>query len=192
MNYIIAGILGAVGGLLINFLYSKFNKIKPDMSLQSSSIHQFKVPSLTGETIDFAAFKGKEILVVNTASKCGYTPQYEGLEALYKKYQDRLVIVGFPCNDFLFQEPGDAASIAAFCEKNYGVSFPLAGKIHVKGKDMAPIYQWLTHKELNGVSSSEVSWNFQKYLLDEEGRLIRHFEPKIEPNDPEIIALIAS
>lgn len=162
------------------------------MKLQSSNVYNFKVVSLTGETIDFATFKGKKILIVNTASKCGYTPQYEGLEALYKAYQDRLVIVGFPCNDFLFQEPGDAATIADFCKKNYGVSFPMAAKIHVKGKDMAPIYQWLTQKELNGVSSSEVSWNFQKYLLDEEGRLIRHFEPKVAPNDPEIIALIAS
>lgn len=190
MNYFISSIIGALLGVIFTYTYSKFNKPKLNMSLQSSSIHSFQVPSLTGGTIDFSEFKGKKILVVNTASKCGYTPQYEALQKVYEQYQDQLVIVGFPCNDFLFQEPGSSEEIEEFCKKNYGVSFPMAAKIHVKGKEMAEIYQWLTEKELNGVESSKVTWNFQKYLLDEDGQLIRHFEPKVVPNDPEIISLI--
>src|SRR5690606_795482 len=134
-------------------------------------------PALEGGEIDFSDFEGKKILIVNTASKCGNTPQYEGLEALYKKYKDRLVIVGFPANDFMGQEPGTNEEIAAFCKKNYGVSFPMAAKISVKGKDMAPIYQWLTDEKYNGVESSTVKWNFQKYLLDENGKLVAVFKP---------------
>lgn len=161
-----------------------------DMSNVTATIYDFKVPALDGGEIDFAAFKGKKILIVNTASKCGLTPQYEGLQQLYDTYKDKLVIIGFPSNNFLFQEPGSNEEIATFCQKNYGVTFPMAAKISVKGKDKAPIYQWLTEKEKNQVESSSVSWNFQKYLINEDGKLVRHFGPKVAPDDPAIIAAI--
>jgi glutathione peroxidase len=155
-----------------------------------ASIYDFKVAGLSGGTIDFSEFKGKKILIVNTASKCGFTPQYAGLEALYKKYQDKLVVIGFPANNFMFQEPKGNKEIAEFCEKNYGVSFPMAAKISVKGKDMAPIYRWLTNKDYNGFESKSVSWNFQKFLIDENGKLIAVFPSKTEPMSEEIQAAI--
>lgn len=154
------------------------------------TIYEFRVEGLTGGTIDFSAFKGKKIMIVNTASKCGYTPQYEQLEALYEKYKDRMVIVGFPANNFLSQEPGSNEEIASFCKKNYGVTFPMAAKISVKGKDMAPIYQWLTKKEYNGYDDSKVKWNFQKYLLNEKGELVAVFAPNVEPDSKEIMEAI--
>lgn len=155
-----------------------------------SSIYDFKVEGLTGGTIDFAKFKGKKILIVNTASKCGYTPQYEELETLYKKYGSKLVVVGFPANDFMSQEPGKNEDIAAFCKKNYGVTFPMAAKITVKGKNMAPIYKWLTEEEHNGYKSSSVKWNFQKYLIDEKGKLVAVFQPGVKPLSSEITGMI--
>lgn len=154
------------------------------------SIYDYKVQALDGGTIDFADFRGKKILIVNTASECGYTPQYEGLEAMYKKYKGKLVIVGFPSNNFGYQEPGSNEDIAEFCKKNYGVTFPMAAKIAVKGKDMAPIYHWLTKKEYNGYDDSSVKWNFQKYLIDEQGNLVKIFSPKVKPDDPELIKAI--
>ncbi|MGE8290074.1 MAG: glutathione peroxidase [Sphingobacterium sp.] len=171
------------------YLLSNGN-VKVDQTLRSNSIHSFKVKGLDGATIDFSQFKGKKILVVNTASKCGLTPQYEGLEILYRKFSDKLVIIGFPSNDFLHQEPGKNEEIAVFCQRNYGVTFPMAAKIDVKGKQQAPIYQWLTNKSLNGVESSSVLWNFQKYVLDEDGKLLRHFSPKTDPEDLEILKLL--
>ena len=152
-----------------------------------SSVHQFKVKSLDGGTINFADYKGKKILIVNTASECGYTPQYKDLEALYEKYKDRLVIVGFPANNFGAQEPGSNAEIKTFCQKNYGVTFPMAEKISVKGDDTAPIYQWLTHKSQNGVLDAEIKWNFNKFLLDENGHIIAKFDSKVEPMSDEIV-----
>ena len=157
-------------------------------AFEASSIHQFKVAALDGGTIDFVSFKGKKILVVNTASKCGYTPQYKDLEALYEKYKDKLVIVGFPANNFAWQEPGSNAEIKDFCEKNYGVTFPMAAKISVKGKNMAPIYHWLTHKEENGVMDATISWNFNKFLLDENGKLMEHFSSNVKPMSEEIVS----
>jgi glutathione peroxidase len=157
-------------------------------AFEASSIHQFKVAALDGGTIDFASFKGKKILVVNTASKCGYTPQYKDLEALYEKYKDKLVIVGFPANNFAWQEPGSNAEIKDFCEKNYGVTFPMAAKISVKGKNMAPIYHWLTHKEENGVMDATISWNFNKFLLDENGKLMEHFSSNVKPMSEDIVS----
>lgn len=155
-----------------------------------NSIYEYKVESLDGGIIDFSAFKGKKILIVNTASKCGYTYQYEGLEALYKKYKGKLVIVGFPSNNFGFQEPGSNEEIAEFCQKNYGVTFPMAAKIDVKGKEMAPIYHWLTKKEYNNYDNSSVKWNFQKYLINEEGKLIGIYSSKVKPDDAELIKAI--
>lgn len=154
------------------------------------SIYDFKVAGLTGETIDFSQFRGKKILIVNTASECGYTPQYEGLEALYKKYKDKLVIVGFPANNFGAQEPGSNEEIAGFCKKNYGVSFPMAAKVSVKGDDMTDIYRWLTDEKYNHFQSTTVKWNFQKYLLDEKGNLIAMFPSKVKPESEEVIAAI--
>jgi len=155
-----------------------------------SSIYEFKVPALNGELIDFSKFKGKKILIVNTASKCGYTPQYEGLEKLYEIQKSRLVIVGFPANNFGKQEPGTNQEIGAFCKNNYGVSFPMAEKISVKGDDMAPIYHWLTEKAYNNYQDSEIGWNFQKYLIDEEGRLIAIFKSDVKPESQEILNAI--
>jgi glutathione peroxidase len=155
-------------------------------STNASTIYDFKVEGLEGGTIDFASFKGKKILIVNTASKCGYTPQYEALEALYKKYQDKLVIIGFPANNFGGQEPGTNTEIKEFCKKNYGVSFPMAAKISVKGDDMAPIYKWLCNKSLNGVLDAEVKWNFSKFLLDEKGNLVAKFDSGVKPMSEEI------
>ena len=167
------------------------NNLKPIKNIEmNNSIHQFKVEGLDGKTIDFANFKGKKILVVNTASECGYTPQYEGLEKLYETYSSKLVIVGFPTNDFGKQEPGSNKEIGVFCKKNYGVTFPMAAKISVKGNDVAPIYKWLTSKKLNGVADAEITWNFNKFLLDENGLLIKKFESKVKPLDKDITNLL--
>jgi glutathione peroxidase len=150
------------------------------------SIHSFKVKSIDGGTIDFAKFKGKKILVVNTASKCGYTPQYEALQKVADQYKDKLVIVGFPANNFGGQEPGSDGEIVEFCKKNYGVTFPLASKVSVKGDDTAPIYKWLTSKTENGVLDATISWNFNKFLLDENGKMIAYFPSKVTPDSEEI------
>ncbi|NCT94892.1 MAG: glutathione peroxidase [Chitinophagaceae bacterium] len=154
------------------------------------SIHSFKVKSIDGKTINFASFKGKKILVVNTASKCGYTPQYEALQKVYDEYKEKLVIVGFPANNFGSQEPGTDEEIVSFCKKNYGVSFPMASKISVKGDDIAPIYKWLTNKSENGVMDVNVAWNFGKFLLDENGKLIQYFPSKVTPNSEEILRYV--
>lgn len=154
------------------------------------SIYDFSVASLEGGTINLKDFKGKKILIVNTASKCGLTPQYQELEKLSKQYKDKLVVIGFPANNFLFQEPGNSKDIKEFCTKNYGVTFLMASKISVKGKDMAPIYVWLTNKKFNGVMDSGVKWNFQKYLINEEGKLTNMFAPTVKPLDGEILKAI--
>jgi glutathione peroxidase len=152
------------------------------------SIHQFKVKDLNGKTFDFATLKGKKILVVNTASKCGYTPQYEQLEAIYKKYKgENFVIVGFPANNFLWQEPGTNAEIATFCKANYGVTFPMMSKISVKGSEIHEVYAFLTQKKLNGVLDSKVQWNFQKYLLNENGEFVQMYLSGVEPTDAKIV-----
>jgi glutathione peroxidase len=155
-----------------------------------SSIYDFSVDGLTEGQIHLAAYKGKKILIVNTASKCGLTPQYAQLEELYQKYNDQLIIIGFPANNFANQEPGSNEEIAEFCELNYGVSFPMAAKISVKGDDIHPLYMWLTTKTHNGYADSEVSWNFQKYLIDENGNLIAVFPPRTLPLSQEILDAI--
>lgn len=156
-----------------------------------NSLHQFTVEALEGESFDFSTLKGKKIMVVNTASKCGLTPQYKDLQALYEEYgSDKFVIVGFPANNFMSQESGSNEEIAAFCERNYGVTFPMMAKIDVKGKDIHPVYAFLTQKEKNGVMDSKVSWNFQKYLVNEEGVLEKVISPRTSPKDEEIIAWI--
>jgi len=155
--------------------------------ITSSSIHSFNVTSINGGTIKFADFKGKKILVVNTASQCGYTPQYEGLEKLYTSHKNKLVIVGFPCNQFGGQEPGTNETIQSFCKKNYGVTFPLAAKVDVKGSNQAAIYHWLCNKKENGVLDAEISWNFNKFILDENGKLLAYFPSNVKPDSEEIL-----
>lgn len=156
-----------------------------------NNIYQFKAKTIDGDTFDFASLKGKKVMIVNTASKCGLTPQYKELQALYDQYKDKgFIIIGFPANNFLRQEPGSDREIKEFCSLNYGVTFPMMAKISVKGDDMAPIYQWLTNKELNGKEDSQVKWNFQKYLINVEGQLERVIDPKVKPNDPQIIQWI--
>lgn len=161
--------------------------------VMKQSIHTFKVQDIEGKEFDFASLKGKKIMVVNTASKCGLTPQYKDLQALYEQYKDKgFVIVGFPANDFMKQEPGTNEEIVSFCQKNYGVTFPMMSKISVKGKEMHPIYQFLTQKAKNGLEDSEVDWNFQKYLLNENGELEKVISPRTSPNDKEILEWLAS
>lgn len=156
--------------------------------IPKNSIHQFKVKDLYGSDFSFSSLKGKKIMVVNTASKCGLTPQYEQLESLYKKYREQnFIIIGFPSNDFMSQEPGTNAEIAEFCKKNYGVSFPMMDKVIVKGKEKCEVYKFLTEKTLNGLEDSSVKWNFQKYLLNEEGVLEKVIEPRTQPDDISII-----
>lgn len=152
----------------------------------TKTIYDFKVPSIDGKTIDFAQFKGKKILIVNTASKCGYTPQYEGLQKLYNTYKDKLVIVGFPANNFGGQEPGTNNEIQNFCKKNYGVTFPIAAKVSVKGDDIHPLFKWLTNKSENGVMDVTILWNFNKFLIDENGKLIQYFNSNIVPLSEDI------
>ncbi len=163
------------------------------MITAQSPFYDFKVKTLEGDDFDLSTLKGKKVLVVNTASKCGFTPQYEDLETMYRKYGgDDFVIVGFPANNFLHQEPGTNEEIREFCTKNYGVTFPMMAKISVKGDDMHPLYKWLTTKEENGVLDSKVKWNFQKYLIDENGKLVDVAYPKEKPNSDRIISWVTS
>ena len=168
--------------------------VKTELTAQDiENIYQFKVKTLTDEDFDFNSLKGKKVMVVNTASKCGLTPQYEELQALYNEYKDKdFVIVGFPANNFAQQEPGTNLEIAEFCKLNYGVTFPMMSKISVKGEDMHPVYQYLTQKSKNGLEDSEVSWNFQKYLINENGHLVKVISPRTLPTDKTIIDWIKS
>lgn len=155
------------------------------------SFYDFKVKDIDGKEFNLSSLKGKKVLVVNTASKCGLTPQYKQLQELYQLYGgNKFTIIGFPANNFMKQEPGTDSEIAEFCEKNYGVTFPMMSKISVKGDDMHPLYQWLTQKSKNGVLDSEVKWNFQKYLIDEKGNLVEMIEPKTKPDDEKIVSWI--
>ncbi|HTN35814.1 MAG TPA: glutathione peroxidase [Arachidicoccus sp.] len=163
------------------------NTTNMDSATGAKTIYDFKVPSIDGGTIDFSKFKGKYILIVNTASKCGFTPQYKGLEQLYKDYGSKLVIVGFPSDNFHDQEFADNKDIKSFCEKNYGVTFPLTTRVDVKGDDITPVYEYLTHKSENGVLDATISWNFNKFLIDPSGNLLAHFESKVTPESDAIV-----
>lgn len=147
------------------------------------SFYDFSLPAIDGETIDFSKYKGKKVLVVNTASECGYTPQYEDLQALHEQYGDKIVVLGFPANNFGGQEPGSNEEIASFCKKNFGVDFQLFEKISVKGSDQHPLYQWLKAQ-----SGKEPAWNFSKYLIDEQGKVIAFYPSDVNPMDEEITA----
>jgi glutathione peroxidase len=169
-------------------IITKMESKKETKMEDTQSIYQFKVKDLSGKEFDFASLKGKKILVVNTASKCGYTPQYKDLEAIYEKYKaNNFVIIGFPANNFGKQEPGSDKEIETFCQLNYGVTFPMMSKISVKGDDMAKIYQFLTQKSMNGLQDSQVEWNFQKYLINEKGHLEKVLLSKVKPTDSEVV-----
>ena len=167
-------------------------KSKPSITeniiMEKQTIYQFKVKDLEGNDFDFASLKGKKILIVNTASKCGLTPQYKDLESVYKEFKDKnFIVVGFPANNFASQEPGSNAEIGEFCQRNYGVSFPMMSKISVVGDDMDAVYQFLTQKAKNGLQDSEVEWNFQKYLINENGELEKVIAPRVSPTDASIV-----
>jgi len=155
---------------------------------QNKTLYDFQTLTIDGKPFDLSSLRGKKVLVVNTASKCGFTPQYEGLQKLYEKYGGKnFVIIAFPANNFLGQEPGTNQEIKTFCETNYGITFPIMSKISVKGKDIDPIYKWLTTKELNGVMDAQVKWNFQKFMIDENGKIVDVAWPKEEPDCEKII-----
>jgi len=158
-------------------------------SAQTKSFYDFKVQTLDGAEFDFASLKGKKVMIVNTASKCGYTPQYANLEKLYKQHGGKdFVIIGFPANNFGGQEPGSDKEIAEFCQKNYGVSFPMMSKVSVKGADQAALYQWLTKKDMNGVSDAKVGWNFHKFLIDENGKWVKSLSSGVDPMSSEVVS----
>lgn len=154
----------------------------------ATAFHALKAIDIHGKEVEFAAFKGRKVMVVNTASECGYTPQYKQLQELHEAYGEKgLVIIGFPCNQFGGQESGTEAQIESFCQKNYGVTFPLMSKVDVKGGDQHPVYRWLTSKALNGAMDSSVKWNFHKFLVDEQGRLVMSLESGISPLDERVV-----
>jgi glutathione peroxidase len=159
-------------------------------SVTDKSVHSFSAKSIDGKEIQLSQYKGKKILIVNVASECGYTPQYKDLEALYKKYGSKLVVLGFPSNEFGGQEPGSDSEIKTFCQKNYGVSFPMFSKIQVKGKGKHPLFAYLSSKEENGIVGDEPKWNFCKYLVDENGKVMRFFPSSVKPLDKEITDLL--
>jgi len=157
----------------------------------ASNVHEFTLNALNGTPTPLSIFQGKVMLLVNVASQCGYTPQYEGLQALYAKYKDQgLVIAGFPANNFGSQEPGTNEEIGAFCKSKYGVTFPMFAKISVQGSDKAPLYQFLTDKSANPKTGGEIQWNFTKFLVDRNGRVIQRFEPAVEPQSSELVSAI--
>jgi glutathione peroxidase len=178
-------VLAAIGTVL--GFRSNSTKRKAEMIAETpSSFYDLTYTDINGQKVNMAQYRGKFVLCVNVASKCGNTPQYEALEALYKKHSDNLVIIGFPCNQFLSQEPGTEKEIAEFCTKNYGVTFPLASKLDVKGKDIHPVYAWLTSKEVNGVSDDKVEWNFHKVLVSPDGKWLKSFSAGMDPANGEI------
>lgn len=152
----------------------------------SQSIYSLRVSSLDGDSIDFSAFRGKKILIVNTASECGYTSQYKELQELHERFGNKIAVIGFPCDDFGGQEPGSEKEIRSFCTSKFHVSFPMAAKVRIKGEEASPVYRWLTQKKLNGSMDATVSWNFNKFLIDENGHLIGHYPTRTSPLNEEI------
>ena len=167
-----------------------FSKSVKEIKPPIKSIYTINMKSIDNEDIDFSQFKGKKILFVNVASKCGYTPQYEELQKLHEAYQDQLIIIGIPCNQFMNQEPGSNEEIVNFCQKNYGVSFLMTEKVDVKGSNQHALYKWLTSKDMNGSTDSQVKWNFQKYLVNESGELVQMFSSNVKPMDEKITSLL--
>ncbi len=177
--------------LLVLSPLNYFNFSNPsEVNEMAQKLYAVKIQSIEGEALDLSTYKGKKILFVNVASECGYTPQYKELQMLQEKYSDKLVVIGVPCNQFGGQEPGTPKEIATFCEKNYGVTFTLTEKVDVKGKEQHPLYQWLTQKSENGMEDSSVKWNFQKYLIDENGNFVTYFKSGVKPMSDEITSLL--
>jgi glutathione peroxidase len=161
--------------------------------MPATSFHALEAIDINGNTVSMSSFAGKKVMVVNTASECGFTPQYKQLQELHEAYKDKgLVILGFPCNDFGGQEPGTGDEIEAFCQKNYGVTFPLMAKVSIKGDAPHPVYRWLTNKSENGVMDASVKWNFHKFLIDEQGHLVKALGSGIEPFDEEVVGWLKS
>lgn len=186
--YLLAALVGISCGH--NTVKTPTQQMK-EQNTSTHSIYNYKVETITGETLDLSTLKGKKVMIVNTASKCGLTPQFEGLEKLYQTYKDQnFVIIGFPSNDFMSQDPGSNEEIAEFCQINYGVSFPMMSKIVVKGDGQHPLYQYLTQKAQNGLDDYEVQWNFQKFLINENGTIDKVIGPRVDPNDAEIVSWI--
>ena len=175
--------------LLSGFSYKRIAKNNNGM-IASSNFYDLKAITIDGQEISFEQFKGKKVLIVNVASKCGYTYQYEGLQKLHELNGSKISILGFPANDFLFQERGSNEEIAEFCESNFGVTFQMFEKITTKGKKQSPVYHWLSNKKLNGWNDQKPSWNFCKYLIDEDGKLVAFFDSKVKPLSEEIVSLI--
>jgi glutathione peroxidase len=188
MKYLI--ILGVIA-VLGYFGYRYFGPAqKPEGAKSATSIYEYSYTSIDGKAVRLDAYRGKKILFVNVASKCGFTPQYDDLEKLYEQNKDRLVVLGFPANDFLGQEPGSNEEIASFCKLNYGVTFPLSEKVSVVGEGKHPIYRWLTDKSLNGWNSAEPKWNFHKYLVSEAGELLAVFPSSTKPGSAELLGYL--
>lgn len=188
-------ISGAVFLAIKGCIFSKVKTAPAGSStnlIQTPTVYDIGLKTLDGTgNINLADYKGQKILIVNTASECGYTAQYEGLEKLYQANKGRLMILGCPCNQFGGQEPGDTAAIFAFCKKNFGITFPLSEKLDVRGSGQHPLYDWLSHKAKNGVLDAEVTWNFNKFLISETGQLMAYFPSKVKPQDSVMLAAIA-
>ena len=177
-------ILLALAGIQFSFIDSEKKEDVP------KSFYDFDMKAIDGSMIDFSSFKGKKVLLINVASKCGFTPQYEDLQKLHELYGNKVAVLGFPANNFGQQEPGTNDEIALFCSENYGVTFQMFEKISVKGEDMAPLYQWLSNEKYNGWNNEEPGWNFCKYLVNEKGELVAFFPSKVKPLSDELIAKI--
>jgi glutathione peroxidase len=184
----IAGIVGVSLSFLTAFTNGKLSNKRPFSG--AKSIYEFTLKTIDGKDLSLSTFKGKKILIVNVASECGYTPQYKPLQELHEKYGNKVVILGFPANNFGGQEPGTNTEIKGFCTKNYGVTFQMMEKISVKGSDMHPLYKWLSNKEENGSCNDAPGWNFCKYLIDEQGKIIKFFSSKVDPMSNEITSLL--
>ena len=188
--YIVGLLVLAISSAAALSMRSRWQKPSKPIGTNKMSFYDLTVNAIDGKVMNMADYKGKYVLCVNVASKCGYTPQYEDLEKLYEQFQGKLVIIGFPCNQFLGQEPGTSEEIVSFCQKNYGVTFPLTEKIDVKGKNQHGVYQWLTQQSLNGVADGTVKWNFHKFLISPEGEWLAEFPSGVKPLDTELTSLI--
>jgi glutathione peroxidase len=182
------GLLTFISGMASSLFSCSQPVSKPPDAKMKTSIYEIKVKTIDGTETTLSSFKGKKMLIVNVASECGYTPQYADLQKLHEQYGDKVAVLGFPANDFGAQEPGNEETIKSFCQKNYGVTFPMFSKIQVKGNDMHPLYQWLTDPEKNGWNNRQPAWNFNKYLVDENGNLTDYFPSKVKPMDELILS----
>ena len=165
-----------------------YSQAMTETSTAAGTVYDFTVKTIDGKDVSLSQYKGKKLLIVNTASECGFTPQYKDLEALAKAHGDKVTVLGFPANNFGGQEPGSNAEIATFCTKNYGVTFPMFGKVSVKGDDAAPLYKFLADKSKNGAVDDKPSWNFCKYLVDEQGHVLKYYNSRVNPMSPELLA----